>query len=89
MDYLDYLLTVRNVERFDESRVGLPAGQYVRINTTVDDGSIDVVRIVSEQIRADVTSAATKYGKYVVYGAAGLIAFYLGRIWWRYRKRGR
>jgi len=55
----------------------------------VDDGSIDVVRIVSEQVRADVASVAGKYGKYVVYGVAGLLAFQLGRLWWRYRKRRR
>lgn len=84
---MDYDLTVWETERFDETRVGLPEGQYVRINTTVDDGSYDIVRIVSQQVKADVAMVAGNYGKYIVYGVAGLIAFQLGRLWWRYRKK--
>lgn len=61
--------------------------QIVRLNTTVDDGSDDVVRIVSEQVKSDVATFAEKYGKYIVYGVAGLIVLRLGRIWWRYRRR--
>ncbi len=71
----------------DEMRIGLNENQIVRLNTTVDDGSPDVVRIVSEQVKSDVATVAEKYGKYVVYGIAGLIAFQLGKLWWRYRRK--
>ena len=95
---MDYYLTVRDIDRFDdlaireinrfdEMRTGLNGNQIVRLNTTVDDGSLDVVRIVSEQVKSDVATVAEKYGKYVVYGIAGLIAFQLGKLWWRYRKK--
>ena len=82
----DYHLTAGEIGRFDGVRVSLHGDQYVLLNT-VDDGSQDVVRIVSEQVRSDVASVASKYGKYVVYGVAGLLAFQLGKLWWRYRKR--
>lgn len=82
---MDYHLTVQ--DRFDETRIGLNGNQIVRLNTTVDDGSYDVVRIVSEQVKSDVATVAEKYGKYIVYGVAGLIALRLGSIWWRYRRK--
>jgi len=85
-DISDYHLTAGEIDRFDGVRVSLHGDQYVLLNT-VDDGSQDVVRIVSEQVRSDVASVASKYGKYVVYGVAGLLAFQLGKLWWRYRKR--
>lgn len=80
-------LAIREIDRFDEVRIGLNGNQIVRLNTTVDDGSLDVVRIVSEKIKSDVATVAEKYGKYVVYGVAGLIVFQLGKLWWRYRKK--
>lgn len=83
----DYHLTAREIDRFDGMGIGLHGDQYVLLNTTVDDGSLDVVRIVSEQVKSDVETVAEKYGKYVVYGIAGLIAFQLGKLWWRYRKK--
>lgn len=75
----DYHLTDRGI--------GLNGNQVVRLNTTVDDGSYDVVRIVSEQVRSDVATVAERYGKYVVYGIVGLIAFQLGKLWWRSRRK--
>ena|SRR5690606_11033169 len=95
---MDYYLTVRDIDRFDdlairetnrfdEVRIGLNGNQIVRLNTTVDDGSLDVVRIVSEQVKSDVATVAERYGKYVVYGIVGLIAFQLGKLWWGYRKK--
>lgn len=82
----DYHLTAGEIDRFDGVRVSLHGDQYVLLNT-VEDGSQDVVRIVSEQVRSDVASVASKYGKYVVYGVAGLVAFQLGKLWWRYRRK--
>lgn len=84
---MDYDLTVREIDRFDETKVGLPGNQYVRIYTTVDDGSYDIVRIVSQQVKADVAMVAGNYGKYIVYAVAGFVAFQLGRLWWRYSKK--
>lgn len=85
----DYYLTAGEIDRFDGVRVSLHEDQYVLLNTAADDDSYDVVRIVSEQVRSDVASVAGKYGKYVVYGVAGLLAFQLGKLWWRYRKKRR
>src|SRR5690606_23751387 len=65
-DISDYHLTAGEIDRFDGVRVSLHGDQYVLLNT-VDDGSQDVVRIVSEQVRSDVASVAGRYGKYVVY----------------------
>lgn len=91
---MDYRLTVcerqyrtGETDRFDETKVGLHGNQNVRCNTTIDDGSNDIVRIVSQQVKADVAMVAGDYGKYVVYGVAGLVAFQLGKLWLRSRKK--
>lgn len=55
--------------------------------TTICDGSIDIVNVVSQQVKADVAMVAGDYGKYVVYGVAGLVAFQLGKLWLRSRKK--
>ena|SRR5690606_27952235 len=83
----DYHLTSSGIDQFEEAGIGLSRNQIVRLNTTVDDGSYDIVRIVSVQVKSDVATLAERYGKYVVYGVAGLLAFQLGKLWWRYRRR--
>lgn len=48
--------------------------------TTICDGSRDVVTVIMNDIQADVAAAAKNYGKYVVYAAAAFVGFYVFRL---------
>lgn len=48
--------------------------------TTICDGSRDVVTIIMHDIQADVAAVAENYGKYVVYAAAAFVGFYVFRL---------
>ena len=49
--------------------------------TTVCDGSRDVVTVVMNDIKTDVAAAAEAYGKYVVYAAVAFVGFQVFRLW--------
>ncbi len=49
--------------------------------TTVCDGSRDVVTVVMNDIKTDVAAAAEAYGKYVVYAVVAFVGFQVFRLW--------
>lgn len=54
--------------------------------TTVCDGSRDVVTVVMNDIKTDVAAAAEAYGKYVVYAAVAFIGFQIFQFWRKSRR---
>jgi len=54
--------------------------------TTVCDGSRDVVTVVMNDIKTDVAAAAEAYGKYVVYAVVAFIGFQIFQFWRKSRR---
>jgi len=54
--------------------------------TTICDGSRDVVTVILHDIQADVAAVAANYGKYVVYAAAAFVGFYVFRLFRQSRR---
>lgn len=49
--------------------------------TTICDGSKDVVTVIMHDIQTDIAAAAGAYGKYVVYAAAAFVGFHVFQLW--------
>ena len=54
--------------------------------TTVCDGSRDVVTVVMNDIKTDVAAVAEAYGKYVVYAVVAFIGFQIFQFWRKSRR---
>ena len=54
--------------------------QEVVCETTVCDGSKDVVTVIMNDIQTDIAAAAD-IGKYVVYAAVAFVGFQVFRLW--------
>lgn len=54
--------------------------------TTVCDGSKDVVTVIIDDIQTDIAAVAGKYGKYAVYAVAGFIGFHVFKLWRKSRR---
>lgn len=51
--------------------------QVVEDKCTVCDGEKDIVTAVVASVQDDFQNVVSRYGKYIVYGVAGLVAFRL------------
>jgi hypothetical protein len=54
--------------------------------TTICDGSKDVVTVIMHDIKTDLAAAAGTYGKYVVYAVAAFVGFQIFKLWRRSRR---
>lgn len=54
--------------------------------TTLCDGSRDVVTVILHDIQTDVAAVAKNYGKYAVYAAAAFVGFYVFKLWRKSRR---